>query len=820
MNKILAILIMVAGYHTYGQEMISGRVLESSGVPIENAHVTVGKIQMGTYTNSKGEFELRGLTEGSYTLNFSHVSFGETSRLIKVPGDGNLEIVMYPVSLLKDKVVVEATRADATTPTTFTDVSAEQLEKSNFGQDIPVILEFTPSVVSTSDAGAGIGYTGIRIRGTDQTRINVTINGIPLNDSEQHGVFWVNTPDLVSSTSSIQVQRGVGTSTNGAAAFGATINLLTETFEQDPYAEYRVSAGSFNTLRNTLQFGTGLIKNRWSVDGRLSTITSDGYIDRASSDLRSYYLSGLYNGNRTVVRFLTFAGNERTYQSWWGTPQARLENDVEGMNLVADLNGYTQEQRDNLLNSGRTFNYYQYEDQVDNYSQDHYQLHVNSALNDQTNLNFALHYTYGRGFFEEYKIDDDFADYDIDPVVTNNGTISSSDLVRRRWLDNHFAGTTFSIVRDSGKLNWVFGGALNKYEGDHFGEVIWSQYAPNIPKDYRYYDNSSIKTDGNLYTKLKYSVNDRLLAYMDLQLRNIAYTAEGPDNDRIGGNPVIIDIDENYTFFNPKFGLNYSPESGGRFYLSYAVAHREPVRSDFIDNQRGTTPSPEVLRNLELGFEKALGRSFVQVNAYHMDYKDQLVLTGALNDVGASIRTNVDRSYRTGIELLADIPLNDYFRLGGNATLSSNRIESYDEILYDYGVNYDEFNVVTTTFENTDIAFSPSMIGSAQLTYSLGDNFETSLITKYVGRQFLDNTSNSDRSISPYLVGYLRANYTVKLKGLENLSFGLLINNLFNELYEANGYTFGYRGGGMEVRENYFYPQAERNFMLSMNIKF
>ncbi|WP_420576985.1 TonB-dependent receptor [Ekhidna sp.] len=713
-----------------------------------------------------------------------------------------------------DDVIVYATRANENTPTTYSEISKKEIEDVNLGQDLPILLNLSPSLVTTSDAGAGVGYTGLRIRGSDATRINVTINGIPVNDSESHGVFWVNMPDFASSVDNIQIQRGVGTSTNGAAAFGATVNLQTNVPSRDAYAEVNNSFGSFNTRKHTLMYNTGLLNDKWSFESRLSKIASDGYIDRAESDLQSYFLSGGYYGDKTILKALVFGGKEVTYQSWWGTPQAVLENDEAGIEEVIANNGYTPEQAQNIRTAGRTFNYYLYENEVDNYQQDHYQLHLSHQLSDALTANIAGHYTYGRGYFEQYRNDDDFADYGLDNVVLGDTTITSTDLIRRRWLDNDFYGTTFSFNYLKDDLDITLGGAWNKYDGDHFGEIIWAEYASNSEIRERYYNNYGLKTDFNVYLKANYQLND-LNLFADIQVRKIDYETVGIDSDL-----RVIDTGDDYTFFNPKVGATYQLNEQSNVYASFAIGNREPVRNDFVDAPGGITPKHETLRNLEVGY-RSYGQDFsLQANYYLMDYENQLVLTGELNDVGSSIRQNVPDSYRMGVELVGAYQFTDQLRWDANLTLSRNKISNFTEVLYNYGTNFDEFNIEETQYEDTDISFSPNIIGGSQLTYSPFDGFDASLRSKYVGQQYLDNTGNEDRSIDAYFVNDLRLSYNFSVSSIENVNISLLVNNILDEKYSSNGYTFGYAGGDYVVRENYYYPQAGRNFLLALNLQF
>lgn len=714
-----------------------------------------------------------------------------------------------------DDVIVYATRANDNTPTTYSEISKEQLESVNLGQDLPILLNLSPSVVTTSDAGAGVGYTGIRIRGSDGTRINVTVNGIPVNDSESHGVFWVNMPDFASSVDNIQIQRGVGTSTNGAAAFGATVNLQTNVPSQDSFVEFNNSFGSFSTRKHTLIYNTGLLNDRWSFESRLSKIASDGYIDRATSDLQSYFLSGGYYGDKTTIKALVFGGKEVTYQSWYGTPQALLDGNADGIEEVIGNNGFTDEQAENLRNSGRTYNFYQYDNEVDNYNQDHYQLHLSHTVNENLNLNLSGHYTYGRGYFEQYRNEDDFSDYGLNDVVLGDTTITSTDLIRRRWLDNHFYGFTFSTNYTKSNLDMTLGGGWNKYDGDHFGEIIWSQFASNSDIRSRYYDNVGNKTDFNVYLKTNYQINNDLNLFADLQVRTIDYRTVGIDNDR-----RPIDVGENYAFFNPKFGATYVLNEQSNIYASYSIGNREPVRGDFVDAAVGQTPKNETLQNIEAGYRKFGSTFSFSANYYLMNYENQLVLTGELNDVGSNLRQNVPESYRTGIELVGEYKFSDKVRWGANLTLSQNKIKNFTEILYNYGTNFDEFNIEETSYSDTEIAFSPNVIGGSNLTFTPVDDFDISLMSKYVGKQFLDNTANDARSLEAYFINDLRLSYDFAVKAIERINVSLLVNNLLDMEYSSNGYTFGYAGGDYVVRENYLYPQAGRNFLLGLNVRF
>lgn len=811
---VLSVISIAATSHA--QFKLSGVVRDAGGEILPAATLRLEGTAKAQAADARGRFVFSNLPAGDYVLLISYVGFERKAEQVNLTADVELDIRLTDRAFVTDEVIVRATRADDNTPTAFSSIDKKELRKQNFGQDLPIQLNWQPSVVTTSDAGAGVGYTGMRIRGSDQTRINVTINGVPLNDSESQGVFWVNIPDVASSTENIQIQRGVGTSTNGAAAFGASVNLQTNTIRDEAYADIVNAVGSFNTRRHTAAFGTGLIGSGWTIDGRFSRIESDGFIDRASSDLRGYYLAAGYYGKKTMLKAIMFGGHEVTYQAWYGVPESRLNNDTEAMQRTAEAEGWSQNQIDNLLNSNnRTFNLYTYPNQVDDYAQDHYQLHLSHRFTENLTANTSLHYTYGRGFYEQFRERDRLSRYGLDNITIGNQTISRMDLVRRRWLDNDFYGFTYSLQYEKDKWSSNLGGAWNRYEGDHFGEIIWAQYAVNIDKDHRYYYNLGDKRDFNIYWKNNYQLTDKLNAFVDLQYRSIAYTVDGIDNVRLN-----IDVDVNYNFFNPKFGLNYILNDNDIFYASYSIANREPVRRDFIDAPAGRTPLHETLRDLEIGFRKSAARYLFNMNYYFMDYKNQLVLTGALNDTGASIRTNAPESYRSGIEMDFQYQLNERWTWAANLSLSRNKIKEFTEVLYDYGLNFDEFIVIENQYQDTDISFSPSVISGSILSYKPVKNLELSLLSKYVGQQFLDNTSNLQRSLNAYFINDARLIYSVEPKFLKGIDFSLLVNNLFNVEYESNGYTYGYFGGGVAYRENFYYPQAGTNFMASVALRF
>ncbi|WP_462252923.1 TonB-dependent receptor [Ekhidna sp.] len=709
-----------------------------------------------------------------------------------------------------DDVTVYSTRANEKTPTTYTTVDKKELGERNLGQDLPILLNFTPSLVTTSDAGAGIGYTGLRIRGSDATRINVTINGIPVNDSESHGVFWVNMPDLSSSLNSVQIQRGVGTSSNGAAAFGATVSLKTNNVSKDAFFQTDNSVGSFNTWKNNVTYNTGLMNDVYNFEARLSRIISDGFIDRSAADLKSYYLSGGRYGEKTMIKAVIFGGQEITQQAWYGTPEARLTGNADDIQELIDFGGEysTQAQLNNLRNSGRSFNYYLYDNEVDNYRQDHYQLHIGHSISETLNFSGALHYTRGRGFFEQFREDDDLVDYGLSNIVIGAETITNSDIVRRRWLDNHFYGTTYSLNYNEDEWDVTFGGAWNKYDGDHFGEIIWAQFAGDVDIRDRYYEGNGVKTDFNTFLKVNYQLNDKLNLFGDAQIRTINYQTDGLDSDR-----EAYDVDTDFTFFNPKFGLTYALNNSTNVYASYAIGNREPVRSDFIDANDGTEPEHETLKNIEIGIRSSGSKFSYEANFYHMNYENQLVVTGAVNDVGAPIRVNVPKSFRMGIELAGAYKLTDDLVWSANLTLSRNKIDRFSEIVF---ASFSEIE-----HKDSDISFSPNVISASDISYSPIDGFTLQLLTKYVGKQFLDNTSNNDRAIDSYLTNDIRIAYDFSFGDVKNLGISLLVNNVLDEEYSSNGYTWGYYYGDDQLyQQNNYYPQAGRNFLVGLSLRF
>ncbi|WP_445664517.1 TonB-dependent receptor [Fodinibius sp. AD559] len=784
-------------------QTITGTVTDAqSGEPLAGANIVQVGTSNGISAESGGQFSLDLIDDEAQKISVSFVGY-KTQTVDIIEEGSSVDIALVPKTIMSNEVFVRALRVDEASPMAYENISRDEIERQNLGQDMPYMISSTPSVTTTSDAGAGIGYTGLRIRGVDQGRINVTVNGIPINDAESHGVFWVNMPDLASSVENIQIQRGVGTSTQGAAAFGATMNIQTSQMRPDAYGEVNTAVGSFNTRKANVMLGSGLMENGWQFEGRLSKIESDGYIDRASSDLKSFYLSGAKHGENSLLRVDVFSGKEKTYHAWNGVPESRLENG------------------DRTYNSAGTEKPGQpYEDQTDNYQQDHYQLHYSHQLSENWNANASLHYTYGRGYYEEYKADQALREYNFDSIQLPDTTISQSDLVRQLWLDNHFYGGVFSTqYNKSDRWSLTVGGGYNEYDGDHFGEVVWAEFAGSTDVENQYYDNNAFKTDFNSYVKANYSITDKLSAFADAQIRHITYEFLGKDRQPApGGGQQVVNVQQTdrLTFFNPKAGLTYNFADHQRVYASMSVGNKEPTRDEYVNSTPENRPKHETLYDWEAGYKGEFDRFFVKANLYYMDYKNQLILTGEINDVGAYIRQNVPDSYRAGIELQAGIQLHENLEWSGNATFSRNKIEEYTYYLDNYVTGSQE----STTYTDTDIAFSPGFTGNSSLRFT-HQGFSASLNTKYVSKQYLDNTQTESRTLDPYLVNDLRLSYDWSTTPLLNiLKATLKVNNIFDEMYESNGYTYGYISGGEKQFFNYYYPQAGRNILLQLSFNF
>lgn len=679
-----------------------------------------------------------------------------------------------------DEVLVSAVRVTTKTPVSFTNLDRKEIKLRNLGQDIPILMNYMPSVVTTSDAGNGVGYTGIRVRGSDATRVNITINGIPFNDAESSGAYWVNMPDFASSVESLQLQRGVGTSTNGAGAFGASLNLLTDSFSNEASGEISNAAGSFTTRKHTVKFSSGLLNDNaeknsargFELAGRLSNIDSQGYIDRASSDLKSYFLQGTFVGKTTLIKALVFGGKEKTYQSWYGVDGETLNNErtFNYAGMYTDAFGNTKF----------------YDNQTDNYQQDHYQLHWNERLSENWSGNMALHYTKGKGYFEEYQNAQNFADYGLTPITVDATIVNTTDLIRQKWLDNDFYGTTFSANYKKDKLDVIIGGGWNKYEGKHFGKVIWARYASTSELGNHYYDDVATKTDGNIFAKANYQITEKISLYGDLQFRNVNYKADGVQ-------PTLVN--DTFNFFNPKAGMSYSFNAKNIFYFSYAKANREPNRTDY----EGGNVKSEKLDDYELGWRYVSDKIKVDTNIYYMAYKDQLILTGNLDNVGNPIRSNSEKSFRLGLEVDATIAISKQVFIRPNFTLSQNS-------------NVD-LKVADANFGTRQIAYSPSVIAGNILVYKPTESLQVAWLSKYVGEQFMNNIELPAAKLVDYFVNDFNIAYEIKAKSVfKSIVLTGLVNNILDKQYISNGYMY-------DVYP-YYYPQAGINFLVGVTLKF
>ncbi|MDC7995228.1 TonB-dependent receptor [Altibacter sp. HG106] len=693
-----------------------------------------------------------------------------------------------------EAVLLKHVRVDADSPVTHSNLSAEEIDQRNLGQDIPILLNYLPSVTTSSDAGAGVGYTYIRVRGSDASRVNVTLNGIPYNDAESQGTFWVNLPDFASSIQNLQLQRGVGTSTNGSGAFGASINLLTDEISEEAYAETSHSYGSFNTRKHNVQFSTGLLKDRFEVSGRLSNIQSDGYIDRASSDLSSYFLQASYAENNTLLKFLTFGGREETYQAYFGIDAETLANDrtFNPAGLYTDADG----------------NIRFYGNEVDNYAQDHYQLIWNQRFNNRWSSNVSLNYTYGRGYFEQYREDEDFATYGFEPIVIEGEEINTTDLIRRRWLANNFYAVNANVNYTDNSVDISGGLFFSDYAGDHYGEVIWARFASDSEFGDRYYFGTGDKSEFTAFAKATWRINDQWSVFGDLQGRFVDYETTGTTSD-------LIELNENqtYTFFNPKAGATYRWNEQHQLYLSYGRANREPRRSDFEQD----IFTAETLDDFELGWRFNNKNTRVNTNIYYMNYQNQLVLTGAIDDVGAPIRATSGKSYRFGIEIDAQLPITENLSVMPNIAVSTNKnvdfVASIDGELVNLG--------------NTNISYSPEIVAGNIIQYLPLENLQLALLSKYVGEQYLGNIDSETSLLESYFVNDFNINYTLRDLGfMESITFTGLVNNLFNVEYVPNGYFFTFDddfsnpGTVTTIEGAGFYPAATINFLLGVTARF
>jgi iron complex outermembrane recepter protein len=789
-KMFLEICLFLTANSIFSQATLKGLVMQKdSQQPVAGATVTLNNTAYETVTNNQGEFVLPKLNTGKNIIVLSSVGYKTTSVEITA-GNAALSYTfeMQKYSLFLEPVEVKAIRANANAPFAKTNFTKKEIELNNLGHDLPFIINQTPSVIINADAGNGVGYTGIRIRGTDATRINMTINGIPYNDAESQGLFFVNLPDLASSVNSIQIQRGVGTSGNGAGAFGATLNFSTHEFNENAYAEVNNGYGSFNTWKNTVKAGSGLLNNHFIIDARLSRITSEGYIDRAATTLGSFYLSGAYLGKKSTFRLNIFSGKEKTYQAWNGILQSQLK-------ACRTCN-----------TSGTEKPGEPYDNETDNYQQDHYQFFFNHNLNNNFSLNVATFFTRGKGYYENYKAGELFANYGVQDVTVADTTLSSTDLIRQLWLNNKFYGAIYSLQYKKTATQITFGGGYNRYQGNHYGKVVWSQLG-GFDKDYKWYKLNALKTDLNFYAKWQQQLSTGFSSFADVQYRQVQYNIGGFKN-----NPALK-VNNTYNFFNPKAGISYNKNKWNAF-ASFSVANKEPNRDDF-EAGANLQPRHEQLYDAELGVAHSVGNTKLSATVYYMYYRNQLVLTGKINDVGAYTRTNIPKSYRLGVELESNTRLITWLSLQTNLTLSENKVINFTEFIDDY----DNGNQKINNFSRSNISFSPWVTGGYTFTITPFQHAAIAIIGKYVGKQFLDNTSNKNRSLSGYYVQDARISYNLSGKKIKQTVFILQLNNVLNKKYEANGYTFSYIYNNQLSTENYVFPMAGFNVMFGVNIK-
>ncbi len=781
------------------QFTLSGTVTnKSTGQPLPSAHIMEQGSKVSSISNTVGYYEIKNITSGDYKFQVSYMGFESQAIELHIVNDIMHDFTMQESHIMSDEVIISAIRATDESPTTYTTMDQAEIAEKNTGKDLPFIFSSSPSTVASSDAGAGIGYTGLRIRGTDLSGINVTLNGVPVNDGEAHAVYFVNLPDLASSINDVQIQRGVGTSTNGSASFGASINIETGDNNPNPYAEISSAFGSFNTLKNSLMFGTGLLKDKWNFNGRISQIKSDGYIDRAFSNLKSAYFSGSYFGKKDIVKAVILLGDEKTYQSWYGVPKDSLETN-RTYNPAGEM----------YDNEGDFLGYY--DNQTDNYKQNYYQLHYAHQFSNQLNVVTAAYLTTGKGYYESYKNDRKFSKYGLSDTIIGNDTITRTNLIQQKWLDNKFYGINLSANYTTDKLTFNLGGGWSYYDGDHYGKIVWAQVATLGQYDDNWYFNTGTKSDVNIFAKANYALNNKLNLYADLQYRSIKY-------DIVGNHDDLSDLTQTHSFgfFNPKAGVYYKINEKQDIYFSVGVANREPSRSVYRDADTSQNILPERLTDFELGYSYQENSFLIEANLFYMDYKDQFVMTGKINNVGTAIMTNVSDSYRAGIELVAGVKLLKIVDWQINATFSQNKIKNF----VSYVDNWTTWGQEVDSLGTTDISFSPNTILSSDISVSPVKNLKLSLISKYVGRQYIDNTSNINRSLDPYFVNDITINYSIETSFIKQIDFLLSLNNIFNVKYESNAWVYRYYYDDVEYEMNGYFPQAQFNFMLGVNLKF
>lgn len=803
--KVLLLLVLLP-FLAVGQYEVKGRIVDkSNGKPLPGAHIRVDGSKVQTVADAEGIFTIQRLPAGRIQLNFSYIGYQSAQQLVTIPHVGELLVLLSETAYLSDEVVVRSSRVNTKSPATYSVVDKKNLENENTGYDLPYLLQMTPSVVVNSDAGAGIGYTGIRIRGSDLTRINVTMNGVPVNDPESHGVFFVNLPDLASSIDNVQIQRGVGTSANGAAAFGASINIQTSSRSQDAFVDFSNGIGSFNTFRNSLNFGTGVSQSGFALDGRLSKISSDGFIDRGWSDLKSYYLAASWASKKTMIKLLSTSGKEQTYQSWYGIPRDSLAT-----NRRYNPSG-------EMLNAGGEIIGY-YDNQTDNYQQDYYQLHFAHHFSNSLLLTGATFLTKGKGYYESWKNNQRFSKFGLADITIGNQLIRRTDLIQQKWLDNDFYGFNLAAIYETDKMEVTLGSGWNRYQGDHFGLITWAKFASAEMLKSPWYFNKGDKTDFSSFAKINWNATDKIMLFSDLQLRLIEYSIDGTHDN-------LLDITQQhrFRFFNPKAGIYYQIGQGQGIYASVAVSNREPNRSVYRDADSEQLIKPERLLNIETGYRKTQGRAKVEGNLFYMKYKDQLVLTGKINNVGAAIMSNVAESYRIGVESAFGYVFSNQFDVQGHLSVSENKILRFTEYVDNWnftGNPADGPNQYSFDLGKTDISFSPSVVAGFTANIQPIKTVTLAYQSTYVSRQYIDNTSSISRSLDPYHVGNVRIIKHFPVKHLDNMSLQLHLNNIFNTKYEANGWVYKYFLDGQEQLMDGYFPQAGFHWMAQLNIGF
>ncbi|HLS30651.1 MAG TPA: TonB-dependent receptor [Flavobacteriaceae bacterium] len=786
MKRLFLIIIFLLFYFSgFAQTFtLTGKVTKNDQ-PLPGTSVEVKDSEENAYTDLDGNYTLN-LPEGVYQIIFTYGN--EKTVEVQLDSNQRLDVDMTDLAEQLEEIIISAYRVDADSPITHSNLDHEEIRERNLGQDVPILMNYMPNVVTTSDAGAGIGYTGMRVRGSDASRINVTMNGIPINDAESHGTFWINLGDFTSSIGDLQLQRGVGTSTNGSGAFGASLNVSTEQIKEKPSAQITNTVGSFNTHKHQMQFNTGLLDDRFAFSGNFSILKSDGYIDRAFSDMKSYFLQGVYQHDNTQIKALTFGGKQQTYQAYFGIDEGQLKEDrrFNPAGMYTDDDGNIQF----------------YDNQTDNYEQDHFQLLWNQRYDNNWSSNLSLHYTIGEGYYESYREDAKLTDYGLPNFEVGEETITNSDLVDRKWLDNYFYGGVFNLTYKKSGIEAIFGGGGNYYSGDHFGEVMYTKFAENPEPFGKYYDNLGTKREFNLYTKWTWAITDDFSAFADLQWRNIQYKTEGPyENEE-------FNLKDNFDFFNPKLGLTYQLSEQNQLYFSYARANREPNRGDYkaalLGEEDSEYPKAEQLNDYELGWRLRSENFVLNTNLYFMDYQNQLVLTGEIDPQGRAIRENSGNSYRAGIEIDADLKISNKFNIRPNVALSQNKNKDYNAVTEEGLVSYG----------NTTISFSPGIVAGNQIQYKPIDNLKLILLSKYVGEQYMSNTEEKAAKLDDYFVSDFNVQYVLnKIKPFNKIILTGLINNIFNEKYISNGYYDAAYGAS-------YYPQAGTNFLAGLTLVF